>query len=139
MKKIISTLWLVISCILLCACQRTPDKPAVIVGDERQYFEPASQGGNPLTDDLPERYEGIIDVENKNVKIKIDASVISPVLERYAVFSARPEFISQAMVDKARAALIGDKTMYDPLSITDLTQEEVLIRLSSYKQAQAEL
>ena len=43
------------------------------------------------------------------------------------------------MVDKARAALIGDKTMYDPLSVTDLTQEEVLIRLSSYKQAQAEL
>mgnify|MGYP007008091688 CR=1 FL=1 len=73
MKKIISTLWLVISCILLCACQRTPDKPAVIVGDERQYFEPASQGGNPLTDDLPERYEGIIDVGNKNVKIKINS------------------------------------------------------------------
>ena len=78
MKKIISTLWLVISCILLCACQRTPDKPAVIVGDERQYFEPASQGGNPLTDDLPERYEGIIDVGNKNVKIKIHAFIFQP-------------------------------------------------------------
>ena len=139
MKKIISTLWLVVSCILLCACQKTPEAPVIIVGDDSKYLEPASQGGNPLTDDLPERYEGIIDVGNKNVKIKIDASVIAPVLERYAVFSARPEFLSQAMVDKARAALIGDKTMYDPLSVTDLTQEEVLIRLNSYKQAQAEL
>ena len=139
MKKIISTLWLVVSCILLCACQPTPEASVIIVGDDSKYLEPASQGGNPLTDDLPERYEGIIDVGNKNVKIKIDASVIAPVLERYAVFSARPEFLSQAMVDKARAALIGDKTMYDPLSVTDLTQEEVLIRLSSYKQAQAEL
>lgn len=69
----------------------------IIVGDDSKYLEPASQGGNPLTDDLPERYEGIIDVGNKNVKIKINASVIAPVLERYAVFSARPEFLSQAM------------------------------------------
>mgnify|MGYP001098511927 CR=1 FL=1 len=121
------------------ACQPTPEASVIIVGDDSKYLEPASQGGNPLTDDLSERYEGIIDVGNKNVKIKIDASVIAPVLERYAVFSARPEFLSQAMVDKARAALIGDKTMYDPLSVTDLTQEEVLIRLNSYKQAQAEL
>ena len=130
---------LLLACCFTTACQPTPEASVIIVGDDSKYLEPASQGGNPLTDDLPERYEGIIDVENKNVKIKIDASVISPVLERYAVFSARPEFISQAMVDKARAALIGDKTMYDPLSVTDLTQEEVLIRLSSYKQAQAEL
>ena len=73
------------------ACQPTPEASVIIVGDDSKYLEPASQGGNPLTDDLPERYEGIIDVENKNVKIKIDASVISPVLERYAVFSARPD------------------------------------------------
>ena len=77
MKKIISTLWLVVSCILLCACQKTPEAPVIIVGDDSKYLEPASQGGNPLADDLPERYEGIIDVGNKNVKIKIDASVIA--------------------------------------------------------------
>ena len=29
MKKIISTLWLVVSCILLCACQPTPEQPAI--------------------------------------------------------------------------------------------------------------
>lgn len=55
MKKIISTLWLVVSCILLCACQPTPEAPVIIVGDDSKYLEPASQGGNPLTDDLPER------------------------------------------------------------------------------------
>lgn len=29
MKKFISTLWLVVSCILLCACQPTPEQPAI--------------------------------------------------------------------------------------------------------------
>lgn len=142
MKKIVCSIAkCIIICLLLGGCQPNPQRDAIIGRETQKYTEsqPTAASGDGFSIDAPTEYVATLESGNPNVSIEIDAAVVATHLDAYKVYSAAPVFLSQDMVDQAISVLLGNNTLYNTISTTDLTQAEVLERLAHFKQLQAEL
>ena len=96
MKKIISTLWLVVSCILLCACQPTPSiSPIVGEQDGKDSLIISGQGSDgkkgekASADRFPQKYNDQIDLPKVNMIIRYDADISAEVIEGASIYTVQ--------------------------------------------------
>lgn len=96
MKKIISTLWLVVSCILLCACQPTPNiSPIVGEQDGKDSLIISGQGSDgkkgekASADSFPQKYNDQIDFPKANMIIRYDADISAEGIEGASIYTVQ--------------------------------------------------
>lgn len=149
LKKIIFQFFAVFAAVLLCACQATPEKEAVVGksggnAGEGAETEPAVSSGDPKTEEplyrllgAPVRWTADDGASlNANMTLHIDAEVILPDVPELPVASASLRHFTQEDADRVANAFFGENAAYREYAVK--TKENIEERIISIKKELAE-
>lgn len=125
MKRIVVVLGLI--CILLSACQPTPEKEIVI---NKNNENQVSKNPDALTIEDSRKWKEEFEYYNGKLNINVDADILVPQTQIWPIYDVTLVNYTQAEADAIIKALCGDAKLYDQSgAITRGELEEQLIAL----------
>ena len=125
---------LLLSALLLPACQPTPEEDIVVNKGDGALMElvlataaPEQEQTARVPYSAPARYEEAFVGYSDNLSVEIDAEVIAPPEAPIPVYEAQPLEWTDAQADACICALIGDVTLYEQTSALSKAEVEALI------------
>ena len=82
-----------------------------------------------------EEYKVTLDNPNLGVNVKVDAQVDVPEVGKLSIYRVRQKPIGQDFLDKVRAELCGDVTLYDGKALRVRTKKDVEWEINYYRQS----
>lgn len=131
----------------LTACQENPEGSIVAHKDmDKLISQAADTGSGSVTGgdvvqqaQRSETYQATIENESLGVTVNVNAQVEVPQVDKLSVYRVEQSPFDQAFLDKAKAALIGDETLYDGAALETRTKGEIEQEIQSWRQALNEL
>ena len=130
----------------LAACQENPEGSIVAHKDMDQLISQAAKSGESQVGAVEviagakeyESYQTTIESENLKVKVNVDAQVEVPEVDRLSIYRVAQKQFDQAFLDKVRAELCPDATLYDGAVRDVRTKSQIEQELQGMRQMMAE-
>lgn len=102
---------LILSVVMLAACQPTPDKPVIVQRD--QLETKVQETAAPVVKyEVPDTWTDTVDMKGSSVEVKIDATVSVPDVESYPVYNVEKALISQDMIDSLMDEFVQGRNVF---------------------------
>ncbi len=128
---------------LLAGCEKTPDQSIVRekgANGIKNYESEGKDDGTSLKEKLkiPERYMNKASYEEGALVIDTDAKVVVPDVSSMDTIAVSAMEADQALLDTVTKAFFGDSKIYNGLTYTQMTKEQVQKQLTQLKKYKAE-
>ena len=143
MKEIKRVLAAALAVMLLTGCAKNPDSDIVVHKDMEKVIREA-QKTDVSKADLEElrqetRYTAEIENEGLRVKLRADADVELPEIDKLSMYRVKQRRFTQEDCDRVRAALIGDAPLSDCTQLTQIrTKAEIEEQIAAMRESLAE-
>lgn len=129
------------------ACQEDPEGSIVANKDMDKLISQGAASDNESRVDAgelitkaqeTETYSTTIDSQNLGVKVEVNAKVDVPGVDKLSIYRVRQKPIDQEFLDKVRAELCGDVTLYDGSATRVRTKKDLEEEIQGLRQSMAE-
>lgn len=101
----------ILSVVMLAACQPTPEKPVVAQRDEVE--KKVQETAAPVKKyEAPETWTDTVDMKGSSIEVEIEATVSVPDVESYPIYNVERAVLSQEMIDSLMDEFIHGRNVF---------------------------